>query len=113
MAAVSAVPADAYALSLGPALDVRADRLDHAGHLMARHARIGGRHVAFLDDRIAVTDAARLHADQHLIGAGRRNVALHHFKRSAGFGDLDCSHLGHGVSWVWPIIGKLIRGSEI
>ena len=39
-AAIAAVPADADALARLPSGHARADRIDHAGHLMARHARV-------------------------------------------------------------------------
>src|SRR5262249_16899110 len=54
--------------------DVRADGEHHAGGFVAQHARAGARIEAFHVVQVAVADAGKGGADQHLVG--RRLVEL-------------------------------------
>ncbi len=59
---------------------------------MARHARIGNAGKgAELGDGIAMANAAGLYADAHLTGPRLGKLLLHHFKGSAGGGNLHCT----------------------
>jgi hypothetical protein len=65
---------------------------------MAWNARIlQTRPSAFFGEDIAVANAASLHLDANLAGAGRRNFALYDFKISLGFGNLYHFHFCHGA----------------
>ena len=44
--------------------------------------------MAFFGERVAVADAAGLHADAHMAGAGIGEFFLDELKRSAGGGNL-------------------------
>jgi hypothetical protein len=64
--AMPSVPAHADPLSLFPRLHVGADLVDDAGHLVARNTRVlNARPVAFLQEHVAVADAAGLDLDAH------------------------------------------------
>ena len=71
------VPADADPLAgLPPRRDVLAHGVDHADHLVPRHAREGDPGpVALLGHRVAVADAAGLDLDPHGPGPGRGSGA--------------------------------------
>src|SRR5205814_1858325 len=69
--AIAAVPADARPLARRPPGDAGADRVDHAGDLMARHPRVlNARERPLFDERVAMADAARLHLDPDRAGVG-------------------------------------------
>ena len=88
--AVAAVPAEADALAELEERDVGADGVDDAGDLVAGDARDIGvpGHMAFLGERVAVADAAGLHANADMAGAGIGELLLDELKRSAGGGYL-------------------------
>jgi hypothetical protein len=66
LSAIAAVPPDPDPLARLPSSDVGADRVDHAGHLMAGNPRVlNTREKALFRHRIAVADAASLHLDSH------------------------------------------------
>ena len=94
--AMTAMPADAHALARLPVGDVGADRVDAPGDFVSGHSRIlQAGPVAFLHDRIAVADAARLNLDADLIAGGLGNIAFDKFKIAAGLADLDGFHARH------------------
>src|SRR5437588_5841274 len=66
VAAMSAVPADAYSFASFPARYIGPDRIDEPNDLMSRYPRIlNPRPRPFFDQRIAVTNTTRLHLDSH------------------------------------------------
>lgn len=66
MAAMAAMPSDADALSRPPFRHVAANRINDAGNLVARHARVlDPRPHARLGQGIAVAQAAGLDPDAH------------------------------------------------
>jgi hypothetical protein len=68
--AMAPMPADADPLADAPARDLGADRVDVAGDLVTRYARIGDAGKEPLDrEGIAVADAAGLHFDPDLARA--------------------------------------------
>ena len=90
---MSAMPADADALTLVPFRDVNADCLDASRDFMSRHPGIlKPGPAAFLDEKIAVANAARLHFDANLPHAWLGDIALHQFPVSARLGDLRRLH---------------------
>ena len=90
---MSAVPADADALPCLPANHAVTERIDSAGDFMTRHARIlKSWPQTFLDEHIAVANAACFHFHAHLPGGRFRDVAFHQFKISTGFADLRRFH---------------------
>jgi hypothetical protein len=93
VAAVSAEPADAGALADLLPLDVLAERVDDAGHVVARDAwiRQPGK-VPLLREGVAVADPARLDLEANLAIARLGRLALDEFERSAGFRHLNNSH---------------------
>ena len=99
IAAGAAEPADARARAHCPALDALAERLDDADHLVAGNARIlDARHETLHGENIAVADAARLHANAHLLPARERNVPLLRLQWSAGPLDDHRAHSRHVCS---------------
>ena len=88
--AVAAVPAEADALAGLEERHVGADGVDDAGDFVAGDARVcDAGQEADLGERVAVADAAGLHADADVAGAGIGEFALNQFKGSARSGDLD------------------------
>ena len=74
---MSAMPADADALTLLPCGDVAADRIDASGDFMTRHARIlKPGPETFFDEHIAVANAARFDFHAHLPGARLRECRV-------------------------------------
>ena len=75
---MSAMPAYADALTLFPFHDVNADCLDATRDFMSRHPGIlKPGPAAFLDENIAMANAARLHFHANLPSARLRDVAFH------------------------------------
>src|SRR5271157_4969354 len=67
--------------------------IDHARHLVPRHARIlNPRKHSFLRHRIAVTHPASLHLNPHLARSRLRHLPLHQLKLSARL-----AHLRHQI----------------
>jgi hypothetical protein len=93
VAAICAEPSDADPLSCLPPWHVGADRVDDAGDLVSGHARIGDAWpVSFFCQRIAVTQAARLHLDTDFARTRLRNRPVDHLKPTAGPAYLHCAH---------------------
>jgi hypothetical protein len=83
------MPAETDALADFEDGNIGADGVQNAGNFMAGHARVlESRPHTFLGQRIAVTNAAGLHADANVAGAGIRKLLLDKLERSAGGGDL-------------------------
>jgi hypothetical protein len=94
-AAIAAVPSHPDALAGLPSLDAGADRVDHSGHLVPGNTRVlEPRKGSFLDERIAVTDAAHLDPDAHRPGSRLGDRSLGDLERPVGSGDLDHAHGG-------------------
>jgi hypothetical protein len=72
------MPAYADALVFFPLRDIAADRIDASRDFMTRHPRIlkPGPETLF-DDKIAVTNAARLYFHANLPNAGLWDFAFH------------------------------------
>src|SRR6185437_10873808 len=96
IAAGPAEPADPDARADRPALDIGAERVDHADDFVPRNARIGdARHLAGEDHGVAVADAAGLDPDADLVTPGLGQVALDHAKAAVGFRNHHRAHLRH------------------
>src|SRR5512132_519975 len=95
-AAMAAEPADTDTRAHRPADDAAADRVNHPGDLVPRHDRIwhGGKQP-LLGDRIAVTDATRLHFDAHFPRPGLRQFPLDQLEGAAFLSHLDNAYLRH------------------
>jgi hypothetical protein len=95
---MAAMPSDADALSRPPFRHLPANRINHAGNLMPRHARVlDPRPHAHLHQGIAVADAAGLDFDADGTGAGLRDRSLDDFERGFGVSNLGNSHRGHDL----------------
>src|SRR5262252_3199266 len=97
--AVSTVPADTDALTGLPDLDVGAHDVDAPRDLVPRDARVrepGPEPI--LDEHVAVTDAAGLDLDAHLMTLRVGNRTLHELEVTARLGHLDRLHGWHCVS---------------
>src|SRR5450631_1432971 len=82
IAATAAEPAHTHALADFPAFYAFAQRVNHAGGFVPRHAGIGDAGPqSFLCQHVAVAHAAGLHLDAHVARPRVRNVALDNFKR--------------------------------
>jgi hypothetical protein len=93
---MTTMPTHAHALTGFPCGNARAHSIHDSDHFMAGHTWISqaGR-VAFLHNRIAVTDAAGLNFDPHPAGIRQGDFAFNNLKRPAGAGDLCNTHLWH------------------
>src|SRR4051812_30992198 len=100
LAAIAAVPADADFLADGEIGDERAEGIDDADNFVAGHSGIfNAGPVSFLDERVAVADAAGLNFDADGAGGGLGDRAFHDFQWAAGSGDLNDAHgFGHDYS---------------
>jgi hypothetical protein len=77
-------------------LDAGAQRIDDAGDLVSRHARVlQPRPLAFLRECIAVADAAGVDSHQHLAGARLRHLAFDDLDGAFRLGDHGRLHLAH------------------
>ncbi|MEY2493918.1 MAG: hypothetical protein QOJ45_410 [Verrucomicrobiota bacterium] len=93
VAAMSAVPAYAHSLPNVPSRDRGPDRIDHSDDLMSGDSRIlDPRPRPVFDQRIAVTNATRLHLDSHPSALRFRNFPLDQLQRSLRLRDLHGSH---------------------
>src|SRR5436190_778936 len=102
--------ADPDALAHPPAVHALAERFDHAGDLVPRHARmVDSGKAALLDERIAVADAARVYAHERLAEAGLGDLSLDQLELAAGLAHLHCPHRWHRRSISPPAIGKPAR----
>ena len=98
VAAVPAMPADAGAVARLPFGDVRADRVDDAGDLVAGNARQRDPWPESLDrQHVAMADPAGFDADADLPGTGLRDVALDERELRGGFRNGERAHPGHGI----------------
>ena len=96
MPAMPAEPADADALPDAPAGHAGAERVDHAGDLVARDAREGkAGPLPFDGEAVAVAHAAGLDADADLAPRRLGNVALDAFELTSGPRHLHRLHLRH------------------
>jgi len=78
---MTAMPAHAHALARFPFRNTRTHGIHDPDHFMAGHTRISqARPVAFLDQRIAVADAAGLDFDPHPVGARLGNFTFNDFE---------------------------------
>ena len=90
--AVPAMPAQAHPLSCLEEWNVSPHSIHHASNLMPRYAGIGDAgKEAELGNRIAVANAAGLHADAHMARPRLGKLPLHHFKGAARCGNLHCA----------------------
>jgi hypothetical protein len=93
VAAVASEPADSDSLARLPATHAVAHGIDDTGHLVPGNARVAdARETPVLGVGVAVADAARLHPDAHLAGAGLRNLPLAELKWPASLGYLHDTH---------------------
>ena len=75
--AVTAVPTNTDALASSPRLHPFADNIDDSNDLVSRHTRIlDTGPESFFDQRIAVTNAARLHLEAHPARLRVGNIAF-------------------------------------
>jgi hypothetical protein len=90
---MTAVPPDSGALAGFPVGNVGTDSVDAAGDFVSGNAWIlEAGPMAFLYERIAVTDTAGFDFDPHLIAGGFGNVSFDEFKITTGLADLDGFH---------------------
>jgi len=95
MEAMSAVPSDTDALPHAPPADTRTELRNRADDFVARHTRVVKvRELTLFDDCVAVTHAARLDVDEHVVLFRARHVTLDGDKVTARTLDLDRSHEG-------------------
>jgi hypothetical protein len=94
------MPAYADALTFFPFRDVTADCINASRDFMTRHpGKLKPWPGTFLDENIAVANAARLHFDANLSMVRLGDIALHQFPIAVRLADLCCLHfLIHGNS---------------
>src|SRR5205807_6783180 len=91
--AVAAEPADANSLPDLPPIHSLPQRLHSARDLVTRNERMTGSRVAArLGEHVAMTNAARVHADERLAEPRLWYLALDQLKLSAWLGHLHRSH---------------------
>jgi hypothetical protein len=99
VAAVSAVPTDARALSDSPARHTRAESIYDSGDLVPGHPRIlDAGPEALLGEEVAVADPAGLNLDPNLSRPWLRDLPLDQLQRSLLLPNLNDPHLGHCLS---------------
>src|SRR6185437_9908302 len=95
---MAAMPTDSNTLPRAPAGDTCPQRIDHARHLVSRHARIADTGpVAFLGQHVAVADPAGLHPDAHVSCPGLGNLPLDDLKVGSCRGNLHYLHRCRGL----------------
>jgi len=95
---MTAVPSDARALAGFPVSDVGAYSVDATGDFVSGNTWIlEAGPMAFLYERVAVTDTAGLDFDPDLLAGGFGNVSFDEFEITAGLADLDSFHFRHSV----------------
>ena len=96
---MAAVPSDADALAGFPVGNFRADSVDAAGDFVSGNAWIlEAGPMAFLNEDVAVADAAGFDFDPDLAAGGIGNVSFDEFEIAVGFADLDSLHSRHNFS---------------
>jgi hypothetical protein len=96
---VATVPSHSYTLAGFPVGDVSTDGVDAAGNFVPRNARVlDAGPITFLDQRIAVADAAGFDFNADLVARGLGNISFDEFEVAAGFADLNCFHFRHSAS---------------
>src|SRR5439155_7567394 len=101
--AIAAVPADAHPLARFQLADARTDGIDDSGHFVARNSGIlNPRPESFLDQRIAVADAARLDFDPDRSRARLRDRPFHNLNSALTPRDLRNPHRRHDDSSFCP-----------
>lgn len=94
LSAEAGIPADPDAIANGPTDDGGADSVNYADNFVAGNLRIfQAGPVAFLDERIAVTDSASMDFDADISRTGLGDITFYKFKWASGPGNLDCAHL--------------------
>jgi hypothetical protein len=96
---MSTKPAHTYTLPWPPGSNIVADGIDASGDFMPRHAGIRKPwQDTFLDQHVAVANAARFYFHAHLPGVRLRNHTLDQFPLSTRHTDLRrlhrCRHTG-------------------
>jgi hypothetical protein len=92
------VPTEADALAWFEERDIGADGVDNAGDFMAGYARVlNAGPKPELGEQIAVANAASLHANAYVAGAGLGELFFYKLKSAACGGNLhgttsDCGH---------------------
>jgi hypothetical protein len=108
MTAMIPMPSNADALAGFPLRHASADAVHDANNFVTGHARIlQTRPMTFLDERIAMADAACLNFDSDLSRTGLGNFTFNQFKRSAGTRDLNSAHFCHKGSnsvCIWELL---------
>src|SRR5947208_16584928 len=90
---VTAVPADPDALATFPWLHSLAHKVDSSDDFVSGHTRIlNTGPLAFLDQRIAVTNTTRLNLVPHPARLRLGNISLDQPERSASTRDCNCPH---------------------
>ena len=90
---ITAVPAHANALARLEELDAGADFLHAARHFMPRDAgELHARPLPFLENLVAMANAAGVHLDQHLIRSGFGDWAFDEFERAPSTRNLCDNH---------------------
>src|SRR5258708_37800557 len=85
---VSTVPSYSYTLAGFPVGDVGTDGVDAAGNFVPRNARVlDAGPITFLDQRIAVADAAGFDLNTDLVARRLGNISFDNFEITARFAD--------------------------
>ena len=93
---MSAVPSNSDSIADFPGPRAFCDRVDYAGDLMPRRARIDdSREGAFLGEEVAMTDPASLNPDSDRAGFRFADLLFHQFEISTGATDTDDFHRFH------------------
>jgi hypothetical protein len=90
---MTAVPADAHALSLSPHGNTSPHLVNDADDFVTGSSGIlNAWPQAFFCEYVTVANTTRLYLDSHLSRTGFRNLTLHDFEISARFGNLRHRH---------------------
>src|SRR5262249_10131911 len=109
VSAIAPVPADADPLTRLPVSDSVADRINHPAHLMTGDAGVlKSWIISFLDERIAVADAASEDPDPDRSGARLGYRPINDFERSLWARHLSHTHRSHEI----PPEGRSFRHGE-
>jgi len=96
---MASVPSDSDALAGFPVGNVSTDGVDAAGDFVSGNAWIlEAGPMAFLNEDVAVADAAGFDFDPDLAAGGIGNVSFDEFEIAVGFADLDSLHSRHNFS---------------